>query len=37
VLRPRDVLFVPNNDTKSFTLGAVDAVVRMVTLRGLFY
>jgi polysaccharide export outer membrane protein len=36
-LRPSDILFIPNNDAKSFTLGAVNALVRMVTLRGLFY
>jgi polysaccharide biosynthesis/export protein len=37
VLHARDVLFVPNNTAKSVALGAVNALVRMVTLRGLFY
>ncbi len=37
VMEPRDVLFVPKNGAKAFALGAVDAFVRMVTLRGLFY
>lgn len=33
----RDVLFVPKNGTKSFALGVVDNLVRMVTFRGLVY
>lgn len=33
----RDVLFVPNNTAKSVALGVVNGLVRMVTLRGLFY
>jgi polysaccharide export outer membrane protein len=37
ILAPRDVLFVPNNDAKSFGLGVVNALVGMVSLRGLFY
>lgn len=37
VLAARDVLFVPNNDTKSFAIGVVSALVRMVTFRGLVY
>jgi polysaccharide export outer membrane protein len=37
VLAARDVLFVPNNDAKSFGLGVVNALVSMVSLRGLFY
>ena len=36
-LEARDVLFVPNNGTKAFALGVVNALVSMVTLRGLFY
>ena len=35
-LQPRDILFVPNNTTRAVTLGVVDALVRMVTLRGIF-
>lgn len=35
-LQPRDVVFVPNSAVKSVSLGAVDALVRMVTLRGVF-
>jgi polysaccharide export outer membrane protein len=34
-LAARDVLFVPNNGMKSFGLGVVNALVSMVTLRGL--
>lgn len=34
-LHARDVLFVPKNGTKSFALGFVDTLVRMVTFRGL--
>jgi len=37
LLQPSDVLFIPNNDTKSVALGVVDAFVRMFTLRGLIY
>jgi hypothetical protein len=37
LLNPRDVLFVPNNGAKSFGLGVVNALVGMVSLRGLFY
>lgn len=37
LLEPSDVLFVPNNDTKSVALGVIDAFVRMFTLRGLIY
>jgi protein involved in polysaccharide export with SLBB domain len=33
----RDVLFVPNNSMKAFGLGVVNALVSMVTLRGLVY
>jgi polysaccharide biosynthesis/export protein len=36
-LQPQDVLFVPQNRAKTIALGAVDALVRMVTLRGLIY
>ena len=36
-LAARDVLFVPNNTAKSVALGVVNGLVRMVTLRGLFY
>jgi polysaccharide export outer membrane protein len=36
-LAARDVLFVPNNGMKSFGLGVVNALVSMVTLRGLVY
>lgn len=36
VLRPKDVVFVPNSAVKSFAYSLVDALVRMVTLRGLF-
>lgn len=35
LLMERDVLFVPKNGTKSFALGAIDTLVRMVTFRGL--
>ncbi len=37
VLAAHDVLFVPNNGAKSFALGAANALVRMVTLRGWIY
>jgi polysaccharide biosynthesis/export protein len=36
-LRPRDVLFVPNNRSKAWRLGILGAVVSMFTFRGLFY
>lgn len=36
-LQARDVLFVPNDETKAFGLGVVSALVRMVTFRGLIY
>ncbi|HUF76934.1 MAG TPA: polysaccharide biosynthesis/export family protein [Longimicrobiales bacterium] len=36
-LAARDVLFVPNNTAKAVALGVVNGLVRMVTLRGLFY
>jgi polysaccharide biosynthesis/export protein len=35
-LQARDILFVPNNTTRAVALGVVDALVRMVTLRGIF-
>ena len=35
-LRPNDVVFVPNNRAKAVTIGVVDALVRTVTLRGVF-
>lgn len=35
-LQADDVLYVPNNSARSFTLGAVDVLVRMVTLRAVF-
>lgn len=35
VLAARDVLFVPKNGAKSFTIGVVNTLVRMVTFRGL--
>jgi polysaccharide export outer membrane protein len=37
LLSAQDVLFVPNNQTKYVALGVVNALVRMVTLRGLVY
>jgi polysaccharide export outer membrane protein len=37
VLVARDVLFVPKNEARSFALGVVDALVRMISLRGLVY
>jgi polysaccharide export outer membrane protein len=37
VMLARDVLYVPENGVKSFGLGLVNALVRMVTLRGLVY
>lgn len=36
-MRPRDVLFVPNNRNKSWRLGALGVLVSMFTFRGLFY
>jgi protein involved in polysaccharide export with SLBB domain len=36
-LQPRDVLFVPRNGIKAATLGVINALVSMVTLRGLVY
>lgn len=36
VLHSKDVIFIPNSTAKSLARGAVDALVRMVTLRGLF-
>lgn len=35
-LQADDVIFVPGNRAKAVTLGVVDALVRMVTLRGVF-
>jgi polysaccharide biosynthesis/export protein len=35
-LQPRDVVFVPSSAAKSASLGVVDALVRMVTLRAVF-
>ncbi|HEX6631243.1 MAG TPA: polysaccharide biosynthesis/export family protein [Gemmatimonadaceae bacterium] len=35
-LQPQDVVFVPGSTAKSVALGVVDALVRMVTLRGVF-
>jgi polysaccharide biosynthesis/export protein len=35
-LQPQDVVFVPNSTAKAVTLGIVDALVRTVTLRGVF-
>jgi hypothetical protein len=31
------VLFVPRNGSKAFGMGVVNALVGMVTFRGLFY
>ncbi len=36
-LRDKDVLFVPKNGAKAFALGAANALVRMVSLRGWIY
>ena len=36
VLQPEDVVFVPSSRTRAVTLGVVDALVRTVTLRGVF-
>jgi len=35
-LEERDVLYVPHNGNKAFALGVVNALVGMVTFRGLF-
>jgi len=35
-LRPRDVLFVPNNRNKAWRFGVLGALVSMLTFRGLF-
>jgi polysaccharide export outer membrane protein len=35
-LQDDDVIYVPNNSLRSFTLGAVDVLVRSVTLRAVF-
>lgn len=35
-LQPQDVVFVPGSTAKTVTLGVVDALIRMVTLRGVF-
>jgi polysaccharide biosynthesis/export protein len=35
-LQERDILFVPNSATRALAVGVVDALVRMVTLRGIF-
>lgn len=36
VLHSKDVIFIPNSTAKSLARGAVDALVRMITFRGLF-
>jgi hypothetical protein len=36
VLQPQDVVFVPSSAAKAVTMGVVDALVRMVTLKGVF-
>lgn len=36
-LQERDVLYVPNNGSKAFALGVVNALVGMATFRGIFY
>lgn len=36
LLQPNDVFFVPSSPAKSFARGFADALVRMITLRGLF-
>ena len=36
VLQPQDVVFVPSSKVRAVTLGIVDALVRTVTLRGVF-
>jgi protein involved in polysaccharide export with SLBB domain len=33
-VQPKDVIFVPSSTMKSVALGTVDALVRMITLRG---
>lgn len=35
-LQPQDVVFVPTNAARVVSLGVVDALVRMVTFRGVF-
>jgi polysaccharide export outer membrane protein len=35
-LEEKDIVFVPNSTTRAVALGVVDALVRMVTLRGVF-
>jgi protein involved in polysaccharide export with SLBB domain len=35
-MEERDVLYVPNNGTKAFGLGVVNALVGMLTFRGIF-
>jgi polysaccharide biosynthesis/export protein len=35
-LQPQDVVFVPSSAAKAVTMGVVDALVRMVTLKGVF-
>lgn len=35
-LQPKDIVFVPNSSARSIARGFVDALVRMVTLRGIF-
>jgi polysaccharide export outer membrane protein len=35
-LQPEDVVFVPSSRMRAVTLGVVDALVRTVTLRGVF-
>ncbi len=35
-LQAEDVVYVPSDGARAFTLGAVDVLVRMVTLRGVF-
>jgi polysaccharide biosynthesis/export protein len=35
-VQPKDVIFVPSSTARSVAVGTVDALVRMVTLRGVF-
>jgi polysaccharide export outer membrane protein len=35
-LEPKDIVFVPSSTSRAVALGVVDALVRMVTLRGMF-